>query len=104
MNLDAPRIARRLHRALEARNYGSDETCRDIVFHMTDWLSDLERWVAFCQNPEAVGDEDVVQRLIAFLLHVPNHLAAASKLALNVPVTDIFGVGATDEDDEEDSV
>jgi hypothetical protein len=42
-----------------------------------------------------------VNRLVlGFLAHVPNHLAAASKLLTGIPVTDIFGVGATSEDDD----
>jgi len=35
--------------------------------------------------------------LAAFLTHTPNHIAAALKLYLQIPVTDVFGVGATAE-------
>lgn len=38
-----------------------------------------------------------------FLIHVPNHLAAASKLMLDIPVTDVLGVGAVTETPEEDA-
>jgi hypothetical protein len=36
--------------------------------------------------------------LLQFLIHVPNHLAAASLYA-GIPVRDIFEVGATNEED-----
>jgi hypothetical protein len=45
-----------------------------------------------------MSDAEVSELLIGFLVHVPNHVAAASKLYTDVPVTDIFGVGATSED------
>ena len=44
-----------------------------------------------------MSDAEVSQLLISFLVHVPNHVAAASKLYTDIPVTDIFGVGATSE-------
>ncbi|MGI9264798.1 MAG: hypothetical protein ACR2QU_07705, partial [Gammaproteobacteria bacterium] len=62
-------------------------------------LSDLERLNDYCQAPEALSAAQVSELLTDFLVHVPNHLAAASKLMTGIPVTDIFGVGATTEDD-----
>ena len=48
-----------------------------------------------------MSDAEVSQLLISFLVHVPNHVAAASKLYTDIPVTDIFGVGATSENPNE---
>jgi hypothetical protein len=45
-----------------------------------------------------MSDAEVDELLRCFLLHVPNHVAAAGKLFTGVPVTDVFGVGAVSED------
>lgn len=34
--------------------------------------------------------------LLAFLIYVTNHMAAASKLLTGIPVTDVFAIGAID--------
>ena len=81
----------------------SDAAVRDIVFHMTDWLDDLDRYHTFCEAPEAPSTAEVEELLKDFLVHVPNHLAAASKLYTGIPVTDMFDVGAAREDDEPES-
>ena len=67
---------------------------RDVAFHMTDWLNDLSAFVAFCGAPESHSAEQINEILLAFLQHVPNHIAAAAKLYADYPVSDIFGVGA----------
>ena len=72
----------------------------DAAFHMTDWLGDLEEWTLFCENPDSLSREKVQDLLIGFLIHVPNHIAAASKLVNDIPVTDIFNVGATTESED----
>jgi hypothetical protein len=74
-----------------------DEVAEDVAFHMTDWLDDLEAYSRFCSDPSRMSDAEIDELLRAFLLHVPNQLAAASKLYTEIPVTDIFGVGATSE-------
>ncbi len=66
----------------------------DITFHMTDWLSDLHAWHSFCERPESVSSDDLQRLLMNFLLHVPEHVAAASRLLTGDPVKDIFNVGA----------
>lgn len=97
--MDAGTISRAIEKALEADAYGTPEVRHDIAFHMTDWLADLEKWHAYCQSPETLDDDQTVELLIQFLVHVPNHLAAASKLMTGIPVTDIFEVRATTEDE-----
>lgn len=72
----------------------------EVAFHMTDWLDDLEEWTRFCEKPESVSSEKIQDLLIGFLVHVPHHIAAASKLVTGIPVTDIFDVGATKEGDD----
>lgn len=68
----------------------------DVAFHMTDWVQDLERLVSFCQSPDKFTPAQVNDVLLGFLLHAPNHIAAAAKLYTDLPVTDVFGVGATE--------
>ncbi len=75
----------------------------DVAFHMTDWLDDLEAYHRFCSNPTALSDDEVNRLLIQFLIHVPNHLAAAGKLYIDIPVTDIFGVRATSDEPKNES-
>ncbi len=76
----------------------SDAVAAAVAFHMTDWLEDLGAYSRFCADPRSMSDAEVSRLLTQFLVHVPNHLAAASKLYTDVAVTDIFGVGATSED------
>jgi hypothetical protein len=68
------------------------------IFHMVDWLADLESWNKFCDNPKSFTAEEAGSMIINFLVHVPVHLAAASKLVTDSPVTDVFGIGATSEE------
>jgi hypothetical protein len=46
-------------------------------------------------------DAEVGKLLTDFLVHVPNHVAAAGRLYTGIPVTDTFGVSATTEDSDE---
>ncbi len=75
----------------------SFQVADDIAFHMTDWLSDLSLWEQFCKNPKSLSSDEVSDLLMGFLVHVPAHVAAASKLFSGQPVTDVFNVGAVSE-------
>lgn len=68
---------------------------------MTDWLDHLEAYFKFCSDPGRLSDTEINNLLTGFLVHVPNHVAAAGKLYTNLPVTDVFGVGATSENGDE---
>jgi transcriptional regulator NrdR family protein len=70
----------------------------DAIFHMVDWLDDLEKWSQFCKNPESLSAEELGDMVMSFLIHVPNHVAAAGKLVTDISVSDIFSVGATSND------
>jgi hypothetical protein len=76
----------------------AESVADDVSFHMTDWLAELDAYSRFCADPSKLSDAEVSGMLTNFLVHVPNHIAAASKLYTGVPVTDIFSVGATSED------
>ena len=75
-----------------------DSVADDVAFHMTDWLEELDAFCRFCADPNGLTDAEVSELLVDFLVHVPNHVAAAGKLYTGLPVTDIFQVGATSED------
>jgi hypothetical protein len=75
-----------------------DSVAGDVAFHMTDWLEDLDAFSRFCADPSSFTDAEVSELLTDFLVHVPNHVAAAGKLYTGVTVTDIFQIGATSED------
>jgi predicted metal-dependent TIM-barrel fold hydrolase len=95
-------VRERIREAIHHEVDFSDAVVDDIAFHMTDWLADLEAYARFCAEPRSMSDEEIRQMLMAFLVHVPNHVAAASKLLTGVPVTDIFKVGAISEDTREE--
>jgi hypothetical protein len=90
-NLDAslPEAREIITKALAVEH--GDEVANDIAFHLTDWNSDAAFIVAALMFPERFTREGVLD----FLVHAPNHVAAAAKLA-NSPVTDVFKVGAVD--------
>jgi len=74
------------------------EAAKDIGFHMTDWDSDVEELVALYENPDAFTNDQIVDVVLRFLAHVPNHVAAAKKLVGLGPIEDTFGVGVLVED------
>ena len=96
------RIRATLEKVILAEEF-TEDFARDIAFHMTDWLNNLEDYYNFCQAPESLPAGEVEKLLLAFLIQVPNHLAAAAKLFTEIPVSDIFGVGATRPIDENES-
>ena len=75
------------------------QIARDIAFHMTDWTTDLEELVEFYEKPDEFSGNQL-DFLFSFLVHVPNHLAAASKLLTGITITDVFGVGVIDTDEK----
>ncbi len=96
MKLDAVRIREAIRLALDATADGEARRSDDIAFHLTDWVDDLERFYRFCENPEAYRPEQVERLLMEILVHFPNHVAAASKLLVDLPVSDVFGVGSVE--------
>ncbi len=100
MIYDSDKVRSAISRALVESGIEPAEKRHDIVFHLTDWLEELHAYQRLCADPDAFAADEVVRLLTQLLIHVPNHLAAASRLLLDVPVSDIFGVGATSEVDE----
>jgi hypothetical protein len=94
--LDAAGARGAIERALKARRHYPAREAGDIAFHMTDWLEELSRFHAFCRAPGRRRPREVEELLLAFLIHVPSHLAAAARLMTGTPVGDVFEVGAVD--------
>ena len=60
-----------------------------IAFHLTDWNSDAAFIVALHLFPERFTPEEIEAAVDMFLIHVPNHVIAAARLAGH-PIEDIF--------------
>ena len=85
-----------LHAAV-ARAYPglNAEQAGALAFHLSDWRADAAFLVALSLAPKRFTAEEIENGLAAFLVHAPNHVAAAAKLS-GWPIRDIFGVGALD--------
>lgn len=73
---------------------------REIAFHFTDWDGDLKELLELYESPSSFTDDEIQKRLLGFLAHVPNHVAAAKKLAGLGPIQDVFNVGVCTEDED----
>jgi len=62
----------------------------DFIFHMTDWISDLEALAALYQEPNNLDREAAHQVIFGFLIHALPHLNAAGRLLLD-EIGDPFG-------------
>jgi hypothetical protein len=60
-----------------------------IAFHLTDWNADAAFIVALHLFPERFTPEEIEAAVDMFLIHVPNHVVAAARLAGH-PTEDIF--------------
>lgn len=78
-----------------------DRRAHDIAFHLSDRASDAAFIVAVQLFPERFTPEEIADGVEAFLIHAPNHVAAAAALACH-PVEDIFDVGALSGGSDED--
>lgn len=70
--------------------FGS-ERAKEIGFHLADWGADAAFLVALHLCPERFTAEEVQVGVSAFLVHVPDHVAAAAAFA-GCPVEDTFDV------------
>lgn len=87
------RLRSRLEKALRARGY-SAWVSSEAAFHMTDWLHDLYVLHDLYTGRTRWTSSRVNEVLMDFLVHVPNHVAAAAKVLAEMPVSDLFEVGA----------
>lgn len=78
----------------------NEEAARAVAFHMTDWDHNLEDMIKLYEQQKSLSDHEILQTVIQFLAHVPEHVAAAKKLAGLGPITDVFEVGVFEEDED----
>jgi hypothetical protein len=78
----------------------SPDTAREIAFHLVDWHNDAAFMMAVHLFPERFAPEELVAGADLLLIHAPNHLAAAAKLAGH-PIQDVFEVGVCDDTDND---
>ena len=95
---NAEKLRDRIAKAF-ASSMGEPEVAREIAFHMTDWDHNVDDLVRLYEQPESFSDDEILSIIIQFLAHVPNHVAAAKKLAGIGPIEDVFKVGVLEEDD-----
>jgi len=100
--MDASAIHDRISSVAVKKAGLSKDAARDVALHMTDWLEDARRFLAFCERPDDYANDAVDDLLMAFLTHVPNHVAAAAKIYADMPVSDVFGVGAVSSEGNDD--
>jgi hypothetical protein len=55
----------------------------EFVFHMTDWISDLETLAALHKDPKMLYEKAACQLIFEFIVHVTPHLNAAGLLLLD---------------------
>lgn len=68
----------------------NDECRQDFIFHMTDWLDDLQRLASLYDRPKEVPDAEAEDRVFSFLIHEVPHLMAAGHLLLGEAMTHPF--------------
>lgn len=76
------------------------QIAEDIAFHMTDWEEDLHTITELYQREAELSNDEVQNMVMDFLIHVPNHVAAAKKLIGLGPIEDVFKVGVLEEDED----
>jgi hypothetical protein len=54
----------------------------EFIFHMTDWMSDLEKLADLYKDPNLMEQKAARQCIFSFLVHVIPHLNAAGRLML----------------------
>jgi hypothetical protein len=55
----------------------------EFIFHMTDWMSDLETLAALYKNPNMMDQKAARRFIFGFLVHVIPHLNEAGRLMLD---------------------
>jgi len=96
--LDRQTVQSKIAGAFAASGISAD-SARDIAFHLTDWRSNLEAMTKIWEQADRMSDNEITELLYAFLTHVPEHVAAATKLSDCGSIRDIFEVGVCDPDD-----
>ena len=73
------------------------ESAVEVAFHLSDWAEDAAFLVALHLFPERFTADEIRDGVRSFLIHAPDHVAAAAHLA-GWPLRDVFNVGLRLED------
>ncbi len=92
LSFDENNIKHRIESAFEELGLAK-LAARDIAFHLTDWLSDLEDLIKTYSNIDNLSNDEITSFVYKFLAHVPNHLNAATKLSGIGKIEDVFQAG-----------
>jgi len=86
-------LAGKIADALHHGRFLSKAEAKEAAFHLTDWLADLAELDELLNSP--TWDAKGVQKaLLALTSHASAHLAAAHRIVMGSPVTDVFEIGA----------
>ena len=66
---------------------------------LTDWEHNVDYLLRQDGQPEAFSGVEIRGIIIRFIAHVPNHVAAAKKLAGMGPFEDIFKAGVLEDEE-----
>ena len=97
LNFDEETIRKKIRSAFEEMEE-TKPVARDIAFHLTDWLSDIEDLIKTYSNIDNLSNDEITSFVYKFLAHVPNHLNAATKLSGIGKIKDVFEVGIFEEE------
>lgn len=86
-------VQARMEKALSHEGFLSKKAAREAAFHLSDWIAELHALVLLIRSARWKPDHarDV---LLSFTCHAAHHIAAAHRIVMCDPVTDIFEIGA----------
>src|SRR5437870_10097674 len=91
VSLSRRKLGKLLGAAYDAFNSNGRAVCRrNFIFHMTDWLNDLEQLTALYKHPERFDKKSAQEIVAGFLYHATWHVRAAARLMLDHTPEDIF--------------
>jgi hypothetical protein len=88
-----PPLKRKIVKALQHGGYLATEAAEEAAFHLTDWVVELEELIEVFHRPTWAPSR-ALDVLMGFVIHAPAHLAAAHRIVMGDPVTDVFEIGA----------
>ena len=86
------KLALKLQQAFHRQGY-SKRKARDIVFHLLDWLNELDALHRLFLRGGRLTQNDIGETILAFLLHAPHHINAAAFLCDLGGPEDVFELG-----------
>jgi hypothetical protein len=65
--MDPTKLSQRIEHVAIVEAGLTEAVARQVAFHLTDWLDDLEEYRSFATDPAKLTDEEVNELLIRFL-------------------------------------